>query len=290
MNKPKLDFYTPVEGRFINGSMDQLRKIDQDRKPLPEDRYSYDFGIAFPKAAIWPLLAEKFYPWLLDAFRSDADALDRIAKWFQQPGLNARNGGFSMKIWDGDKPGKDGRTNEYAQGCLVFQCTSFGQGESAIPPQIVAGESVGNLTQIELSQIKRGDYVAISGSIVANGNTRDRVGVYMNCQMVWKLRDGEAISGSADPNAAFGGATLQGSFDPNAPARSAFGATLPGHAPMPGHTVPPTSVPAQGLPGYAPMPGPVGVQPPAPPQTASVGDTVPHTDILKGPPKLPGMP
>ena len=278
-----LSFFAPVRGRFISGDMDKLRTRDHQNKPLDPEKQSYDFGIAFPKAEIWSLMAEKFYPYLAQAFASDAQAMQRLQMWFQQPGLPGAQGGLSMKIGDGDKPSATtGKVNEHAKGCFVFYATSFGMGATAEPPKAVAGPSHDKLVQIDISQIKRGDYVTFHGSINPNGLQGNNCGVYLNCDTVWKLADGDPIAGGIDPTQAFAGAALTGSFDPSGGAAAGFGTpAFTPSAPAPGPMAP------AGLPGAAPaLPGA------APGGTASHGE--PHTQILNGPtpgmtPPLPGQ-
>ena len=203
-----------------------------------------------------------------------------------------------MKITDGDRTDAKGRTNENTKGCFVFWLETFGSGYAgehphpAEPAKVFAGPNPNALVQIDLSQMKRGDYVTFSGTCVPNGKSGDQFGVYMNCSMIWKLEDGPAIVGGADPAAAFAGSALTGSFDPSAGAGAAFGA-----APAPGMAAPgnPT-VPAPGVTGVAPAPGQAGTFP-----AFTVGGTAspissatPHTDILNvvpgATPGLPGMP
>ncbi len=282
MSIEPLHFFVPIKGRFITGDMDKLRTRDHQGKPLDFEKQSYDFGIAFPKQEVWSFLTEQVWPYLSQCYATDAQAMQRLQAWFGAPGLSGAQGGMSMKIGDGDKPNSKGQVSDNAKGHFVFYCTTYGQGADAQPPAVVAGPSAQQLAQIDLSQIKRGDYVTFHGSMKPNGLQGNNFGVYLNCQTVWKLEDGPSIAGGVDPTAAFQGAALAGNFDPSGGVGAAFGAPMAPQAPQG-----PTPGAAPGLPGMggaptaAPTPGGV------PQSTASAS---PYPEILSGPPaSLPGQ-
>ena len=294
-----LSFFIPVKGRFVSGDHDKIRTTDHHGKQEPDRaKHKYTFGVAFPKAELGPWLAEQLWPYLSTQWAANQDAMNRLNAWWKQPGLASKHGGVSMKITDGDRTDAKGRTNENTKGCFVFWLETFGSGyvgehpHPAEPAKVFAGPNPNALVQIDLSQMKRGDYVTFAGTCVPNGKSGDQFGVYMNCSMIWKLEDGPAIVGGADPATAFAGSALTGSFDPSAGAGAAFGA-----APAPGMAAPgnPTA-PAPGVTGVAPAPGQAGTFP-----AFTVGGTAspissatPHTDILNAvpgaTPGLPGMP
>ena len=300
MTEP-LKFSVPVKGRFITGDMAQKRTIDHQGKPLPPEKQSYDFGIAFPKQEVWSLFAEQFFPYLHTAWQGDPQMIQRLNAWFSQPGLKGDRGGLSMKIGDGDAPNAKGQISENSKGCYVFYCNSFGMGDNARPPVLYIKDSTtGEFRQINVSQIKRGDYVTFSGSINPNGQQGNNAGAYMNCDSVWLIEEGAEISGGTDPNAAFGGLNITSSYVPPQGAAPQFDGLL-GSAPVAPNSAPPS----YGAP-VAPQTAPAAPQAPpaapnaAPTPTAYPGNAPaqPYPQILQpqpgaapsGPPAAPPLP
>lgn len=279
----------PLKGRLVSGSHKDIRKTDHEGKPEhDQSKHQYEFGIAYPKAEFGAWMQQTMWPYLSTSWAQNPDAVARLNAWWAQPGLQGKHGGCSLKIADGDKPNARGTVNQNTVGCFVVYFTSFGRGYegnfAAEPPKCYAGPSPDALVQIDLSQVKLGDYVAAAGSMQVNGKTGDQLGAFMNCNMLWKLEDGEEIVTGVDPANAFGGAGLSGSYNPAGDAGAAFGGNA-GGAPAPGQTDPAAS-PGNG-------------NPPAMGGTASPTDGVtPHNDILNAggggaapgaSPGLPGM-
>lgn len=268
-------FFTPLVGRMTHGDVSTRRTKDKDNRPIPEDKQQFEIGVAFPKADLWAWLTGEVYPYLTTALATDQAALQRMQGWFSS--LQ----GFSMKITDGDRPNAKGQVNENTAGQFVVWFSS------SLPPKVVTGPASDNLQEINPSELKRGYYVQVAGSIKPNGLQGDNAGIYVNFHTVWLRAKGEVISGGVDPTAAFGaaGALPAGAqpYDASGGASGAFGGApqAPQAPAVPTAPAPGGMVPA-GMPGQAPaLPG-------APQQTASPSSPQPHPGILAGPPPLPG--
>lgn len=265
----RLDFFTPVVGRFVNGSITEKRTKDSDNREIPADKQRFEFGVAFEKAAIWPMLAEQWYPFLAGALARDQNALTRMSNWF-----NTMQG-FSMKVADGDKPSSTGAINEHTKGCFVLYFSSM------YPPKAVGPDP--SFTEIDPATVKRGFYVQVAGDIAPNEQPNDRAGIYLNGNIVRLIAEGDEIRGGVNAAAAFGGAAAPTALPPGArPLGSTSGVGAAFGAP---------GLPQAGVPAPAPM-APVGLPgiPAAAPTIASGGSlpgVVPHTGILAGPPGLP---
>lgn len=269
----RLEFFTPVVGRFVNGSITEKRTKDNEGRPIPDDKQRFEFGVAFEKAAIWPMLSEQWYPFLASELARDQNALSRMTNWFST--MN----GFSMKVSDGDAPNSRGAHNEHTKGCFVLYFSSM------YAPKAVGPDAL--FTEIDPALVKRGFYVQVAGNLGSNEQPGDRAGIYLNGNVVRLIAEGDEIRGGIDAASAFGGAAAPtalpagarplGSASGNGAAFGAAPTGMPGvgnaaSAPAPAQTTP------------VGMPGMLG----AAPQTASVGSTVPHTGILAGPPGMPG--
>jgi len=278
----RFDFYTPVVGRFVNGSITEKRTKDSDGRAIEADAQRFEFGVAFEKAAIWPMLVEQWYPFLATALARDQNASQRMTNWF------STMSGYSMKVSDGDAPNRKGAVNEHTKGCFVIYFSSL------FMPQTVGPDAA--FTEIDAATIKRGFYVQVAGNIAPNGQPGDRAGIYVNANAVRLIAEGDEIRGGIDAASAFGGAAAPTALPPGAKplgstsgAGQAFGAPgLPGaSAPASTPGLPGASAPAPAQTAPAGMPGLPGVAP----QTASAGSppagVVPHTGILAGPPGLP---
>ena len=177
-----LSFFIPVKGRFVSGDHDKIRTTDHHGKQEPDRaKHKYTFGVAFPKAELGPWLAEQLWPYLSTQWAANQDAMNRLNAWWKQPGLASKLGGVSMKITDGDRTDAKGRTNENTKGCFVFWLETFGSGYAgehphpAEPAKVFAGPNPNALVQIDLSQMKRGDYVTFCGNLCAERQKRRSV-------------------------------------------------------------------------------------------------------------------
>jgi hypothetical protein len=281
----RLDFFTPI-GRFVNGSITEKRTKDSDGRMIDADKQRFEFGVAFPKADIWPLLAEQFYPWIATQAARDQNATQRLQSWF------STFDGFSMKIADGDRPNQKGQYNENTRGCFVMYFSSSWAPQAVDPTN----------QNINAELVKRGFYVQVAGNITTNGDKQgpfqagDRAGIYLNGSFVRLVAEGDEIRGGPDAATAFGGAAAPTALPPGARplgttsgAVGAFGGAPQGF--QPGFQQPPQggymgTVPA--APALAPMaPAAVAPQFGAPPVTASGGS---YPQVLAGPPTLPPLP
>jgi Protein of unknown function (DUF2815) len=263
----RLEFFTPVVGRFVSGSITEKRTKDQDNREIAPDDQRFEFGVAFERTSIWPMLIEQWYPYLASQLARDPNGMQRLQGWF------TTMSGFSMKVADGDKPSSKGVVNEHTKGCFVIYVSS------SYPPKAVGPDAA--FTEIDPAAIKRGFYVQIAGNIAPNMQPGDRAGVYVNCNVVRLIAEGDEIKGGVDAATAFGGTAAPMALPPGARAlgSASGGAAAFGGAPG----LPPAGVPAPaatapvGLPG---LPG-VGAAP------STVSPINPHTGILTGPPGLP---
>jgi Protein of unknown function (DUF2815) len=264
----RLEFFTPVVGRFVRGDITEKRTKDNDGRDILPEKQQYQFGIAFEKAAIWPMLTEQWYPWIASQVARDQNAMQRLQGWF------STLDGYSMKVSDGDKPNQKGQFNEHTKGCFVINLSSN------FIPKCVGPDAA--YTEIDAVAIKRGYYVQLAGNITPNGEAGDRTGIYINPSVVRLIAEGDEIKGGGvDAATAFGGTAAPMALPPGARAlgSASGGAAAFGGAPG----LPPAGVPAPV--GMAPvgLPGLPGVG--AAPSTASPIN--PHTGILTGPPGMP---
>lgn len=280
----KLPFFTNATGRFVTGDMDVKRTTDHNGDPKPENKWQYEFGIAFPKTEpdIARLFGE-FNTFLQAEWAAKPRKIAALDTWFQTMQ------GLSMKIGDGDKPNKKGEYNANTAGCYVFYFSS-----SFMPKLSDAG-----FAEIPITSIKRGDWVRVAGTIACNGRDDGNAGIYMNFDHVQLVGIGDHIGGGMTAAEAFGGAS-QAALPPGAVAPSeAAGFTQPG--------MPPATAPMPGMQGTAPTVAgdPTQAAAPLPGQTPVATPTAspinPHTGILTGPASgapasgapaspMPGMP
>ena len=239
-----LNFYTPMVGRFVSGDVDVKRTRDGDGRPIAEDDQRYEFGVAFPKVEFMQWMGQTVWPYLTQAYGNNTDAMQRITEWFQNPAVKGR---FSMKMTDGDAPNSKGKVNDNTKGHIVMWFSSL--GVSTVDPAN---------NEIDPSAIKRGFYVQVAGNLKPNNQAGDRVGIYLNGNVVRLRARGQEIMGGVDAETAFGG-TKGDDF-----------ALPPGAIPItsdPSAQAMPSAVP--GMPSAAPA-MPVG-NPTAPDPTATVG-------------------
>jgi hypothetical protein len=274
-----IQFNIPLVGRFVSGSLTHKRTKDFEGRPIPEEEQRIEFGVAYEKQAFWQWLTTDFYNGVLTpAIGANQAAMGQVNQWFSSLS------GFSMKITDGDKPGKNG-VNPNTVGHFVVWFSSIDT------PQCVAGEAY---AQIPAEDVKRGFYVTMAGNVKYNGQTGDRAGIYINATNVWLRAEGDVIAGQIDAETAFAGLNTAapalpagarplgaGTGLPGAPGAvpgAVPGPVMgmpPGTAGNPGAAPAPTAAPAGGVPAPT-MPGSAvpGAQPPAPgaaPGTASPG-------------------
>lgn len=280
MTEQRLNFVTPI-GRFVNGSITEKRTKDMDNRPIDPDKQRFEFGVAFPKADLWPMLTEQFYPWLATQAARDANAMQRISNWF------STFDGFSMKIADGDKPNSRGQFNENTRGCFVMYFSSKWAPQTVDPSN----------QNIAAGIVKRGFYIQIAGNIATNGENGaafqagDRAGIHLNGQFVRLCAEGDEIQTGPDAATAFGGVAAPTALPPGA---RPLGAASGAHGAFGGA---PVGFPPPGAPAPAPMapaapPAAYGA-PQMPPQYAAPQPTAlagSYPQVLAGPPTLPPLP
>lgn len=264
-----LNFFTNTVGRLIGGSLTEKRKKDNENRPIAEDDQRFEFSVAYEKGAIWQeILAGQIYPYLQSALANDANGLQRMQNWFQNP---SQKGVFSMKIGDGDAPNSRGVINENTKGCFVFYF-------SAIQPKTCGPVN----DDIDPSAIKNGYYVQVAANIKPNGQPGDRAGIYLNGNIVRLVAEGEIIVGGLDADTAFGGTTAQGlQLPPGAKPLGSNNGTS--DLPLPGGSPAPVQPPMGSVPPQQPQ-GQYSAQPPVPASPAE-----PHTGYMQ-PPQQPQQP
>jgi hypothetical protein len=271
----RFNFNTPV-GRFVSGSMTEKRTTDNDGRPVPPDKQSYQFGIAFAKTdpQIGALIGQIAQNAMMQYQAINPHVVPMIQNWF-----NTLDG-FSMKISDGDKPNQRGQINENTRGHWVFWFST------ALDVQACGPDN----SQIPLSAIKRGYYVDVYGSSVINELAPPQSGIYMNPAIVRLVAEGDEIVGSVDPRQAFANNPLPATLPPGArplgstPAAPALSGPPSAAAPvmgLPGMPAP-AAAPVTGLPGVPPQ----GMQP----QLPGVGQQVAPAPGAMGFAPQPGFP
>ncbi len=254
-------------GRFVSGSITERQTTDQERKPIPVENQTFDFGMAFDKfnpdgspGAIWTAV-HQIANHAKTGYAQHPAIVQRIDQWLQ-----TMAGGFSMKMSDGDKPSaRTGEVNpNYAGKLLLWFSTK-------LPVRVCDANNI----QIDPNSVKRGWFFDMTISTQINGRTDGNAGVYLNSEWLRLVGEGAEITGGRSADAAFGGAPAAGALPPGA---TPVGSTpaAPAGAPatgLPGGAMP--AVPAQpamatpGLPaaGNAPQPATMA---PAVPQAAAV--------------------
>ena len=202
--------------RFVSGSFTEKRTLDKDRRPIPEDKQSFEFGFALRKDSPD---APAFFGQLINAakacYPNNAHVHGQIDQWLTS-GMN----GFSMKVSDGDKPSMTtGKQNENTVGCYMIYCATN------YPPTITNEQNA----QIDPNLVPRGYYVDATLSLVPNNLGAPNTGVFMNPDMVRWRGVGEIIRGGIDTAAV--GASMPMSALP-------AGAAPVGSAPLGGPPMP----------------------------------------------------
>lgn len=280
MANERITFTTPV-GRYITGDHTSKRTKDFENRPIPENKQSFEVGLAILKtdpllyddqAAGRTGLIHDLYRYAAMHYQQNAMVSQRI----QQFPRGTKHGGFSWKIKDGDVPDDQGQKMEHAEGCYVFFFSS------TFPIKVCDTHN----REIDPKELKRGYYIRIAGSATVNGEVGDRAGIYLNPNIIQLCGFGPEIFGGLSPEQAFGNApAIQlppgASQIPVAPSGG-----MPG---LPGQQPAVMGQPQPGFPGGAPssmMPSHSNGGAPVNPQTGQ--PVQPHTGILM--PSLPGMP
>lgn len=198
------DLLTPV-GRLVQGDVFKGNTTDGEGRPLViknganagQPRTDYFFAIAIPKTdAAWPA----FYAQILAEAQTSFASV--VGVEFGQDGKCTRPE-FAYKITDGDStvPNTVGKKPCDREGFPGNWVLGFSSGFA--PKVYTAG---GAALIVEPTELKRGDYIRISGSVAGNGSSQ-QPGVYLNHNLVERVGFGQAITGNAPDGATvFGGA------------------------------------------------------------------------------------
>ena len=248
-----IQFVTPV-GRIVAGDPWKAQDKDAAGQPLViksgpnagQPRIQYFLALAINKQD--PGLADMFA-------KINQAAMEGFPTMFAADGT-CTNNQFTFKFVDGDSAVPNTRgvapnTRTGYPGHYVFNLSTGYE-----PKRVTQG---GASEIIDSTQIKRGDYVRLSGNVVGNGSPQpSTAGVFLNWNIVEFQAFGEAILSGPDPKDVFGGA------QPTLPAGAS---TVPVEAP--GSPAAPAAPPA----APAPLAAPPVAGAPQPAPTA-------HTDIL----------
>nr|AYD75906.1 conserved hypothetical protein [Pseudo-nitzschia multiseries DNA virus] len=257
---------TPV-GRFVSGSITDKRTTDYENRPLPEDKQTYQFGVAIRKDD--PGIGAVF-TYIHGVAASVHAAHPSVA--------NFNLDGYSWKVKDGDKPNTKGVVGENVAGCYVFFFSS------SYPVRTCDASNA----DIAPADVYRGCYVDMAINAANNGLQGDRAGIYLNPVFMRMVAHGKPILGGVDAATAFGNAA------PAALPPGASATPLPGSAPSaamtgaPTPAAPATSAPTPAAPATsAPTPAAPATSAPAP-----AHDFVQNATQQAAPsvPGLPGMP
>ena len=183
-----LDINIP-RGRWTHGSITEKRTKNMQGQPIEPDKQQYEWGVAVPKDT--PGLLDVFGAFMNHAkagYSAHQHIVQRIDQWYNTLS------GFSMKISDGDRPNEKGKYNENTRGCYVFWFSTFNEVTVCGPDNVT----------IDPSAVQRGDYVDMAASIAINTLTDKNAGMYLNGNIMRVLDYGDPISGSANPDEAFG--------------------------------------------------------------------------------------
>lgn len=242
--------YTSPVGRLVQGDVFTGSDKDQQGNPrvvktgpnVGTPQVQWFAGVAFAKNdPAWPA----FYALLYGV------AATAWPQYFPQ-GVNGActNPKFAFKIIDGDGHDEKGQPWNTREGFAGHWVVRFTNG---FPPKVV--RHMGGGTYVEVTnpkEMKRGDYVQMSGNIVTNGNQQNP-GVYVNFNLVNLVGFGQEIQSGPDAAQAFG--STSAALPPGASPIP----LAPAAAPPPGAAPPP--LPAQAPPG---MPAPAAAPPPIP--------------------------
>ena len=264
VSNEKLHLVLPA-GRVIMGDLATKQTKDHQNRDLEERKHHFFFGVAIPKTDpnVGAMIGQ-IQQFAFQAYANHANVTAQIQLGFA--------GNFAFKIDDGDDPKVK---NEHAKGCFVFKFST------TLPLRACNNQN----QQIDPSEIKRGFWVDVGVTIVANGATDNTAGIYLNPNVVRLLGYAEEIHSGPTPDQVFANAPAQlppgASATPVAPSGGMPGATggamgggMPGgnqnHANT-GMQNGAQGAAAGGMPGAGTMGG----------STASPTDDVtPHTGIL----------
>ncbi len=267
MEKLNVDF--PV-GRFVGGSMTELRKTDHNNKPIAEDKWSFDFSVAFDKVnpdgspgLIVPVM-QQIVEYTKQCYAQQPAIVARVDQWW------TTLDGMSMKIGDGDAPNKKGQYNDNTRGkFVVYFSTQFDVKTCDV-----------NYQQINPAMIKRGWFVDLTGTVGPNMLLDHNAGVYMNPEWVRLIAEGDEIVGGRSAEDAFANRT--------APAQLPAGARPVGSTPQatgaPGNGAPGNGAPGAAQPGQQPQQGLPGGNASAATQGAPAGSGMPGASQPAGGP------
>ena len=231
----RTDFLTPV-GRLIQGNPFEGQTTDAKGNPLTvkkgpnkgQPRTNYFIGIAVPKTDP-----------TVDAFITTIKAAGRsgMPTLFDESGECLRPD-FAWKFEDGDStvPNKKGIApcdRDGSPGNWIFKLSS------GFAPKCYTAGGASILTDPE--SIKRGYYIRISGSVVANGDV-ENPGVYLNHGLVELVGYGPEIVSGPDGSQVFGNAPAA-ALPAGASATPVAPKTTPAPAPGPGAIAPPPTAP-----------------------------------------------
>jgi len=268
---------TPV-GRLVQGDVFKPNDKDATGRPLMikngpnagQPRVEYFMAIAILKTdPEWPALHALLYQTAQASFPHLFDASGAcIAQ-------------FSFKVRDGDSQQPDQKGVRPCDRPGFAGCWIVGFS-SGFPPAVC---TVGGKTPItDPSQLKRGYYIRISGSVKGNGSVQNP-GLFLNVSMVELVGYGEEIATGPNPTQVFGGKPAKlppgASATPIAPQAQpgAMGAGMPPQ-PQPGAMgagMPPQPQPGAmgaGMPAQ-PQPGAMGAGMPPQPQSGAMGAGMP---------------
>ena len=199
MSANKEDILTPA-GRLVSGDCFESQKTDAEGRPLVikngpnagQPRVDYFMGLAIPKTdpEFGPMYAK-----ILGVAKADFPTL------FDAAG-NCINPKFAFKVTDGDStvPNTKGVAPVTREGYAGHWVLHFSGGFA--PKCYTAG---GAEQIMDASQLKRGDYIRIYGSVKGNGSMQ-QPGVYLNHSMVERVGFGAAIVSGPSGEAVFGAA------------------------------------------------------------------------------------
>jgi len=196
-----LTFVTPV-GRIVGGDPWTAQDKDAAGQPLTVKSGP---NTGQPRVEFYVALAViKTDPGLADLFALITQAArEGFPEMFDAQG-NCTNPAFAFKFVDGDstKPNNRNVTPNSREGYPGHYVFSFSTGYQ--PKRVTQG---GQSEILDQTQIKRGDYVRLSGTVVGNGSPQvHTAGIFLNWNIVEFQASGEAINYGPDPKAVFGGA------------------------------------------------------------------------------------
>ena len=176
--------YMFVTGRLVQGSVFEAQTKNMTGGPLTDlkgnPKVQYFIAVAVPKTD--------------QAMRAEYAKIEQIAT-SGFPGGETQRPDFAWKILDGDLP--QYASKEGFAGCYVFRFTT------GFPVNAYTKGAASQIT--DPNQIKRGYYIRVAFTAVANGNAT-KPGMYLNTALVELVGYGDEISAGPDASALLGGA------------------------------------------------------------------------------------